>query len=92
MSQKKPCPICRGKVNIGIFTQNRDEACDMCKGHGFIYPDIVCVCGRPAMAQTANTLTCGRKGCVDKTLGLVVQGKVEESDEEFYRRLFACDC
>lgn len=86
--KRSPCPICKGKVYTGVFVQNREEPCQMCGGHGFVFPDVVCICGRPAMTETANTLTCGRQGCVDKILGLVAQGEREESEEEKYVRLF----
>jgi len=82
---KKPCPRCRGKVFVDIFAQKDFPKCDMCAGKGFIYPEILCVCGRPAMVENENVLTCGREACIKKITVLPCENDVRQ---ELYDRMF----
>lgn len=99
--KKAICPQCRGKVWVGIHTQNRDVECSMCKGRGYVYPDFVCICGRAAMVMIGDTLVCGRQKCADKYLAIAKMNERQldrltfdrlpndgESEEEMYLRLF----
>lgn len=84
------CPTCRGKVNINPLTQIRDIPCETCDGRGQVDTDNVCFCGRPAIKQSGNILTCSNAACIDKALGVQQQGYsvdktvTVESDDDAY--------
>lgn len=57
------CPICQARPVNNPRVQFLNPPCDLCGGRGFVDPDDVCKCGRPAV-HTANKLrVCTRWEC-----------------------------
>lgn len=63
---KKPCPMCKGRPVVTMQTDIRDRACELCGGRGYVEPELMCRCGRPAVIPVNGTVVCTRNACIDK--------------------------
>lgn len=60
-----PCPNnCQDGKVVTPLARLEDGDCELCSGLGMVDPDMVCVCGRPALFTHEGKDYCGRENCL----------------------------
>lgn len=78
-----PAGCVGGKMyHLGV---DRTIECVKCQGHGWVDPDSMCACGRPAYYEAEGFTFCGRKDCLTE---LKTPVKPYLSAQEFARQNF----
>lgn len=66
----KPCPMCKGRPVTTMESRVKDQPCELCGGQGWVDPDRICTCGRPAVILIGkDKYTCTRNACIATAIG-----------------------
>jgi len=82
--EKVTCPTCHGRPYISPRCQRKQELCPMCNNKGFVFRQVECECGRPAVRAVENELICLSLTCLKRVVDRPAPKKIEVEEKNPY--------